>query len=144
VTSTGRQARLAILLAGVAGSVDAACYLVLHRTFVAHVTGNTNEIGHAVARGRLAGAAPVAVAVLCFAVSITVATVAIELATRRRWRSPTAVALAFEALLVSALMAYGQSLLRHGTIPGQAPGGFYAPLVLAVSAMGLQAAAVTK
>lgn len=144
MNGAGRQVRLALLLAPVAGFVDVTSYLVLHRLFVAHVTGNTTEIGQRLGGGGLRDAVPVGVAVFSFAVSIALVTIAIELATRRGWRSPTAVALAIEIALLATFMGYGSTLLRRGAVPGYGAGGFYVLLTLGVCSMGLQTAAVTK
>ena len=142
--SQSRPARLALTLAAVAGFVDAACYLTLHRLFVAHVSGDANLFGQHLGRGDLGGAVPLAVAVGFFAASVTAATVGMELATRRRWPSPLALALVVEAMLLAFLMCYGGPEIREGTIPGHAVGGYYLLLFCAVSAMGVQTAALTK
>jgi uncharacterized membrane protein YoaK (UPF0700 family) len=131
VSGRPRDAGLAVLLAAVAGFVDAAGYLLLHGLFVAHITGNTDRFGQALGRGSLAAAAPIGLAVLEWTASIAAATLALEVATRRELRSPAATALALEAALVAALMSWQGA-------------GFYVREVLAVSAMGTQTAAVAK
>jgi uncharacterized membrane protein YoaK (UPF0700 family) len=142
--AAGREVRLAVTLAAVAGFVDAACYLTLHQLFVAHVTGDTNLLGQRLGRGDLVGAVPLAVTIVCFAVSIAVATACVEVATRRGVHSPLAGALVAEALLLALVMAYGERLVRHGTIPGRTAGGYYVLLCCAVSALGIQTAAFVK
>ena len=144
MAETRRQAGLAILLASVAGFVDAAGYIVLHGIFVAHVTGDTNLLGQRLGRGDLPGALPLVAIVGVFLCAVALVTALVELATRRRWRSPTVAALALEAALVAAFMVYGSRLLRNGTIPGHGIGGYYVLLALAGCAMGPQAATVTK
>lgn len=126
-----RDAGLAVLLAAVAGFVDAAGYLLLHELFVAHITGNTDRFGQALGRGSLSAAGPIGLAILEWTASIAAATLALEVATRRGLRSPPATALALEAALVAALMSW------HGA-------GFYAREALAVCAMGTQTATVAK
>jgi uncharacterized membrane protein YoaK (UPF0700 family) len=134
--SASRTARLAVVLAAVAGFVDAACYLTLHRLFVAHVTGDSNLLGQHIGRGDVTGAIPLAVTILVFALSIFLATIGIELATRRRLRSPLALALLAEALLLLVVMVDGS--------PGRGLGGYYVLLVLAVADVGIQTAALAK
>lgn len=141
---THHPARLAILLASVAGFVDAAGYIVLHGIFVAHITGDTNLLGQRLGRGDLAGAVPLVVAVVVFVLAVALVTAAIEGVARRGRRSPTLPALAFDAGLVAAFMAYGSVRFHHGTIPGHGVDGFYVLLALAACAMGTQAATVTK
>jgi uncharacterized membrane protein YoaK (UPF0700 family) len=110
------------LLAGVAGFVDAAAYLMLHGVFVAHITGDTDRFGQALGRAALAAAAPIGLAVLEWTATIALVTAA---------RVRVATALAAETALVVALMAWTGA-------------GFYAREALAVCAMGVQTAAVVK
>lgn len=143
MTDERRQIALAVWLAAIAGFVDAVGFLVLHRIFVAHMTGNTNQVGQRLGRGDAAGAAPVLVAVASFVVSIAIVTIGLEAASRRHARSPTALALALEAVLLTIFMVYGSYALVNGAIPG-GHGGFYLCIVVVVAAMGAQTACVTS
>ncbi|HEX6761589.1 MAG TPA: YoaK family protein [Gaiellaceae bacterium] len=143
MTTQRRQVALAVWLASVAGFVDAIGYLVLHQLFVAHMTGNTNQLGQRLGRGELAAAVPVVAAVLAFVASITAFTLVLETAVRGRLRSPAAAAFVLEAGLVVVFMLVGAGALRGGVLPDRGP-AFYVCLVSAIAAMGAQTAAVTK
>lgn len=137
----GRQARLAVLLATVAGFVDACGYLLLHEIFVAHMTGNTDQLGQSLGAS-IGHVVPLIVAPATFVCSIGLTTILVELGTRAGRRSPTALALAAELGLLAAAMGYGAGVVHHGAVTGLgAP--FYAVLVLLVAAMGAQTATVT-
>lgn len=138
---SGRQARLAVLLAAVAGFVDAAGFLVLHEVFVAHMTGNTDQLGQGLGAG-IGHVAPLIAAPATFVCSIALTTVLVELETRAGRRSPTAAALGLELVLLAAAMAYGGSVVHHGAVRGLGA-SFYAVLVLVVAAMGAQTATIT-
>lgn len=137
------RAALGVWLAVIAGFVDAVGYIELHRTFVAHMTGNTNQLGQQLAKVAWTAALPLLIAVVTFVVSIALVTRLTDTADERGLRSPTAAALAIEALLLAVFMAYGSSARQHGTIPGHGV-AFYLCLVSAVAAMGAQTAALTK
>jgi uncharacterized membrane protein YoaK (UPF0700 family) len=143
-TSAGPQrALLGVWLAVVAGFVDAVGYLVLHREFVAHMTGNTNQLGQQLAHVSLLAAVPLIVAVATFVISIALVTLGIEVAAQRGIDWQTGPALLFEALLLAVFMVYGADVTRHGTVPGRGV-AFYICAISAVAAMGVQTAALTK
>jgi uncharacterized membrane protein YoaK (UPF0700 family) len=144
VTRTQSQAAAALLLAFVGGAVDAASYLVLHKIFTTNMTGNSTQLGIGVGQGSGAMVIPLAAAVSTFVIAIALATTGIELAARRRIRSTAAPALLVEAALVAAFTMVGRRVLRHGAAPDHTVGGFYAMLIIAVVAMGIQTAALTR
>jgi uncharacterized membrane protein YoaK (UPF0700 family) len=115
------------VLASVGGFVDVVGYLMLRHLFVAHMTGNTARFGVAVGHGHLGAAVPYVVAGCTFVVAIAGGTLLCENAGR------TAV-LVVEAGVLVALMAIG----------GMTQQPYYLLVVLAVAAMGLQAAALTR
>jgi uncharacterized membrane protein YoaK (UPF0700 family) len=129
---------LAAALAAVAGFVDAVGYLSLRDEFVAHMTGNTSRLGQHLGLGQLGAAAPLAVAVLAFVVSVAVATVLLA-----RGRAAVARVLVLEAGLLAVAMVYGETLDSHGAIP-RAGAGFYVVSAAEVAAMGVQSAVVVS
>jgi uncharacterized membrane protein YoaK (UPF0700 family) len=128
---------LAVLLAAVAGFVDVVGYLTLHHLFTAHMTGNTSKLGVALGRGNLGAALPLAVAPPLFVAGIAVGTLLHDRGFRR-------TVLVVQAALVAAYMAYGSTIIRHGTVPGHTASGFYVLAALAIVALGLQTAALTE
>jgi uncharacterized membrane protein YoaK (UPF0700 family) len=118
------KAVVVLVLAGVAGLVDAAGYLLLGGVFVAHVTGNSSHIGQRLGVGDLHAALPAIAMIGLFVASIAVVTAVIDRTGRRM------PALALESALLAALAA--------------SPAAFWLQLALAVCAMGAQTAAVTK
>jgi uncharacterized membrane protein YoaK (UPF0700 family) len=137
------RAVLGLWLAAVAGFVDAVGYIQLHNLFVAHMTGNTNQLGQRLALTHLSAAVPLMVAVASFVGSIALVTVLTDLADEKGLRSPTAAGLVVEAALLALFMASGSMVTRHDTVPGHSV-SFYVCAVSAVCAMGAQTAAVSK
>lgn len=138
------KARLALMLAAVAGFVDAVGYVVLRRLFVAHMSGNTAKRGVALGHGDLGAAVPLAVAPGLFVAGVAVGSVVCELAARRSARSPAALALLLQAALLAGFMAYGVRVVHHHAVADHSLGGFYALAALAILAMGVQAATITQ
>jgi uncharacterized membrane protein YoaK (UPF0700 family) len=128
--------RLAVALAASAGFVDVVGYLTLHHVFTAHMTGNTSKLGVALGHGALAKALPLAIAPFLFAAGIAAGTVLVDRG--RAW-----AAIAVQAALVAAYMAYGSTVIHHGAVADRS-GPFYALEVLAILALGLQTAALTE
>lgn len=135
--NTAWKQQLALALAAVAGFVDVVGYLTLHHLFTAHMTGNTSKLGVALGHGDLSAALPLAVVPFLFMAGIASGTVLVDAG--RRW-----AALALQAALVAAYMAYGSTVVRHGTVPDHTASGFYALAALATVALGLQTAALTE
>lgn len=135
--NTALKSRLAVVLAAVAGFVDVVGYLTLHHLFTAHMTGNTSKLGVALGHGDLPAALPLAVAPLLFVCGIAAGTALLDAGLR--WG-----ALGLQALLVAAYMAYGSTVVRHGTVVGHSISGFYVLATLATVSLGLQTAALTE
>lgn len=134
---------LAVVLAGVAGFVDAAGFLLLD-LFTAHMSGNSARLGAYAGHGFFLRAAPSGFAIGLFVMSIGLGTLAVEVGWRHRLRSPAAWVMVAETLLLATLAGAGALALRHGVIP-QSPAGIYYPLAAtAVVAMGLQTCALQR
>jgi uncharacterized membrane protein YoaK (UPF0700 family) len=130
------NATLALVLATVAGWIDAVGYLVLHGLFTAHMTGNTSKLGIALGHGGLWEALPLAVVPVLFMAGVGAGTLLADAG-----RRPAALAL--QAALVVAFMGYGSASLRNGVAPDHGLAGFYVPAGLATTALGIQTAALT-
>lgn len=124
------------MLAAVAGFLDVVGYLTLHHLFTAHMTGNASKLGVALGRGDLGGAAPLALAPFLFVAGVAAGTALADAGARR-------LALGLQALLVGAYMGDGATVLRHGAAPDHSA-GFWVLATIAVLALGLQTAALTK
>lgn len=132
--------RLAIVLAGVGGWVDAIGFLTLFGLFTAHLSGNTARLGVAIGRGEAATALTYAVPIVVFFAGAVLG-VAFMTARQARGRRAIGPLLAVEAVLVAAFMVVGTSLRDAGDVTPRSA-SYYGLAVLAVAAMGLQTAAV--
>ncbi|MBV8161487.1 MAG: DUF1275 domain-containing protein [Acidimicrobiia bacterium] len=135
---------VALALAMVGGFVDAVGYLTLLGVFIAHMSGNSASMGAHFGQGNamagLARAAPIPL----FVFGVTGGAVAIDVLARRGVRSTAAVVLAVEAVLLLAVMVIGDATLSHGVVAAQRGWTFYALVVLAATAMGLQTSALRR
>jgi uncharacterized membrane protein YoaK (UPF0700 family) len=98
------------------------------------MSGNSAKLGVRLTHGSLVAALPLVVAVATFVVSIAAGTVLLELTARRGHKPLAALILSLEGALLSAFMVYGS----------QRGADDYGLIVLAVFALGLQAAAVQQ
>jgi uncharacterized membrane protein YoaK (UPF0700 family) len=90
----------AVMLAAVAGYVDALGFLLLRGVFTSHVTGDTGHIGNALAVGELAEAVRFAWPILVFVAGLFVSAAITAIAQKRGFHSSFGIALAIEALLL--------------------------------------------
>ena len=144
--STRGEAALAVLLAWVAGGVDAAGYLTLFHLFTAHMSGNSVGMGAAIGREDWTEALTRMTPIPFFLAGVAIGTLLVELARRRGVRSTFALVLSFEAMLLAAFMGFGGTLLRRGTLTVEiaAAWQFYVVVALPVLAMGLQSATLRR
>jgi uncharacterized membrane protein YoaK (UPF0700 family) len=136
------KAWLAVLLAAVAGSVDAVGFLTLAHLFTAHMSGNTVGMGAYLGQHQWGEAFRRGFPVPLFVLGVVCGAGITETAVRRGARSPLAPAFCVEALLLVAFMFFGGGL----ALGGDAPGGpeFYALAALLAFAMGLQSATLRR
>lgn len=126
--------RIALLLAGAAGYLDAVSYLMLG-IFTANMTGNTVLLGIALGQAHWAGAGRVALALASF-----IAGAAAGALVLRRQRRIGSV-LAAEAAILLAALGIWAALPRRGASVGPAAVPF---ITLLSAAMGAQTAAVRR
>jgi uncharacterized membrane protein YoaK (UPF0700 family) len=88
----------------------------------------------------LARAAPIPL----FVIGVGGGAMLIEVLARRGVRSTAAVVLGLEATLLFAVMLLGDASLTHGVVAAQKGWTFYALIVLAATAMGLQTSALRR
>ncbi len=129
-----------LALAGSAGFVDAVGYLVLLRTFVAHLSGDSIATGMHAAQGDWHAAFHRAFPIPLFIAGVFVATVLAEALTRRNVRATFAVPLGLEAVLLLAFVIAGTPVVRDGRLEPGATWAFYGLAALPAMAMGIQSA----
>lgn len=135
---------LAILLAWVAGFVDAVGFLTLFHLFTAQMSGNLTAMGADIGLASWHDAVLRAFPIPMFALGVGAGILVLELAARRGVRSGVALGLTFEALLLVAFMVAGTVLIHAGALRGRSNAAFYALGSLAALAMGLQTASIQR
>lgn len=136
------KAWLAVLLAAVAGSVDAVGFLTLAHLFTAHMSGNTVGMGAYLGQRQWGEAFRRGFPVPLFVLGVVCGAGITETAVRRGARSPLAPAFGLEALLLVAFIFFGGGLALGGDVPGGPE--FYTLAALLAFAMGLQSATLRR
>ncbi|HXE30528.1 MAG TPA: YoaK family protein [Terriglobales bacterium] len=131
---TSGRAGAALLLAAIAGFVDAAGYVLLEQVYTSHMTGNTSGLGIGVAGEQWNYALRHAWPIAAFVLGLITGATLTEYARRRRIHSRLAMILGAEMTLLAAVIA-----LR----PHWAPAPTLWVGVLAF-AMGMQTVTVTR
>lgn len=129
-----------LILTWAAGAVDAVSYLGLGHVFTAMMTGNTVLLGLALAQGELLAALRSILALVGFAVGVTVGALVVERDTvESEWPAEVTTALCVEAFVLALFCALW-------ILTGPAPSAHivHALIVLLGMSMGLQAAAVRR
>lgn len=142
-TRVQHRRHIAVVLAGVAGFVDAAGFLSLD-LFSAHVSGNTARLGAYLGSGLFVRAGPSGFAVAVFVLAIAVGTIAMEFGWRSHSRRPAAAVLGAEVVMLSLLAGVGTKVGLAASQSGSRPAVYYPLAALAVGAMGLQTAALQR
>ncbi len=134
---------LALLLAWVAGTVDAVGYLVLADVFTAHMSGNSVKAGLYLGQSQMQEVVPHLVPIPLFVVGVALGTFITEIVVRRRARAVVFIMLGIECLLLLAFMLVGNLFIRGASVTDQS-WQFYLLLALAVLSMGLQTATLQR
>lgn len=144
--STRRRERIvfAVLLAAIAGFVDAAGYLLLFHLFTAHMSGNSAAMGAHLGQGQWAEALHRAFPIPCFVVGVACGAAITELAMLRHCRAPFALVLAAEAVLLGAFLLLGGGLAHADAMRAHATWQLYALAALPALAMGMQNATLRR
>ncbi|MEO7001603.1 MAG: YoaK family protein [Ktedonobacterales bacterium] len=132
-----RQAWLGVVVAWVAGFVDAVGFLTLYGLFTANMSGNSVRLGLAVGVPNWATALFRFTPILGFVIGVALGSAVLEVAARRHMRPQVAVILGLESLLLAAY-AVCRSIWPPGTLWRPADGAFYLFAALLTLAMGLQ------
>jgi uncharacterized membrane protein YoaK (UPF0700 family) len=138
------KAWLALVLAWVAGFVDATGYVVLFRIFTAHMSGNSVAMGAYLGQGDWAEAIRRGFPVPFFVLGVVLGVGIIEWLSRRGSRRKLTAVLVPEVVLLGAFLLYGRVYLQESRIQPQAAWSFFLLVALAVVAMGLQTASLRR
>lgn len=133
-----------MLLAWVAGGVDAIGYVVLSHLFIAHMSGNSVAFGVATGQGQWGTVVERGAAIALFATGIAVGTAIGEINLKRGQRHPTVAVFGAEIVLLGAFMLFGTRVIVGGAIPAAPAWQFYALVALPTLAMGLQSATLRR
>lgn len=134
---------VAFPLAWVGGFVDSVGFLTLAGLFVAHMSGNTIQLGVFVGHGDWSLAAQRLVPIIVFALGIAGGIALSEALRRRSTPAPVARVLGVEAALLLVFMLAGQAVL-HGRNAAGGTWDYYLLAVVAVLAMAVQNAALRR
>lgn len=128
------RAAVVLVLAWVAGYVDAVGYLELAHVYTSHMTGNTAALGEFLSRARLPDVLKHGWPILTFVLGLIMGAAITEAGRRRRFHSRLSLVLGVELILLAVLVVAG------------APGGGAALWWVGVPAlaMGMQTVTITK
>ena len=138
------KAWLAIMLAWVAGFIDAVSYLTLLHIFVSHMSGNSVGTGADLARHQWDAAARRAFPIPVFVLGVFSGAI-VGIATRRAGiRRRLSIALLLEIVLLVAFIVFGFAAAPTGNLPSAPVWHDYLLTSLLVFAMGLQSSALRR
>jgi uncharacterized membrane protein YoaK (UPF0700 family) len=127
---------LALLLAAVAGSVDAVAITLLARIATNYMSGNSVSTVTSIVLRDPNGLLPALIPIPMFALGVFVASTTIEIGVRRNSRAPLSLVLACEATLIATAMLLGGRHTLAGS-PFDDP-VLYVIASLAAISMGMQ------
>jgi uncharacterized membrane protein YoaK (UPF0700 family) len=131
---------LLLILTWAAGAVDALSYLGLGHVFTAMMTGNTVLLGLALGQGELLAAGRSILALLGFALGVTVGAMVVERdESESEWPRAVTAALGLEAAVLAVF-----AVAWHLKDPALGGHNVQVLIVLLGTAMGVQAAAVRR
>lgn len=141
---SAEAARVAFILAWVAGGVDAVGYLTLSHLFTAHMSGNSVAAGTALGQGDWTTLLARGLPIVFFVVGIAIGSALGELRRARGARHPFAAVYVAEAALLGAFWAAGTRWLPDGSVAPSAGSLFFAFAALPTFAMGVQNATIGR
>jgi uncharacterized membrane protein YoaK (UPF0700 family) len=134
---------VAFPLAWVGGYVDSVGFLTLAGLFVAHMSGNTIQLGVFVGNGDWSLAAQRLVPIVVFTLGVAGGIALSEALRRRSTPAPVARVLSVEVVLLLVFMLVGWAVLDGGSASG-GTWDYYVLAVIAVLAMALQNTALRR
>jgi uncharacterized membrane protein YoaK (UPF0700 family) len=139
-----QRSTFALLLAAVAGSVDAIGYLTVAQLFIAHMSGNSVRVGIFIGERSWGAMFERAFPIPMLVLGVMAGAILTEVGLRRRVAATLSVMLALECLLLAAFALFGRTLLVGGEIPPADGWRFYLAVALPTVALGLQNAALRR
>ena len=133
------KAAIALSLTFAAGFVDISGALTIYDIFAAHMTGTTVRMGQHLLHRNLHAAGLSAAVLLAFVIGSLIGRVAIEAASRRKFRNVASLTVFLEACLLFAVIWLAPATLAAGDKDAD----IFLMAMLAV-AMGLQTATLTR
>lgn len=135
---------LGLLLAWIAGGVDAVGFLVLLGIFTSHMTGNTSHTGINLAQAHWSALLQQAFPIPLFFFGVMLGAMLTEAGIRRVEPRMLSLIMAIEAALLLGCLLYGDSLIRGGRLQLQGGWRYYLLLALPPLAMGMQNVSVRR
>ncbi|HYQ91680.1 MAG TPA: YoaK family protein [Candidatus Competibacteraceae bacterium] len=141
-----RRGGVAVLLAMAGGAVEAVGYLTLFHLFMGVMSGNSATLGMNLGLGHGSLAVQHATPILLFLLGVMVGGILMELGARWRLRSPLALVLGVEVLLLAGYVLSGEHWLINGRLPAELADTWVFVLLVTLLAMpmGLQTAALQR
>jgi uncharacterized membrane protein YoaK (UPF0700 family) len=139
-----QRAWFALLLASVAGSVDAIGYLTLFQLFIAHMSGNSVRVGIYIGQRDWGAMFERAFPIPMLVLGVVAGGLLTEVGLRKGVSATLSVMLLLECILLAAFALYGDSLLVGGDISPLAGWRFYLAVALPTLALGVQNAALRR
>ncbi|HWG42715.1 MAG TPA: YoaK family protein, partial [Gemmataceae bacterium] len=138
------KAWLALVLALVAGCIDAVGYMVLVKLFTAHMSGNSAAAAVYTGEGSGTKAFHRAFPIPIFILGVAIGAALSETLARSGLRRIFTVAVTLEAILLLLFLLWGGPALANGTIPEEPAWRFYLLVALPTLAMGIQNATLRR
>lgn len=138
------KAWLALMLALVAGCIDAVGYMVLLKVFTAHMSGNSAASAVYTGEGKGSEAFHRAFPIPLFVLGVATGAALSEALARRGLRRIFTVAVTLEAALLLVFLLIGAPALHDGVILEDPPWRFYLLVALPTLAMGVQNATLRR
>lgn len=138
------RAWFTLVLAWIAGYVNAVAFIQLAHADVSHMTGDTVELGVGLVSLRLSTAALLLTPIPMFVLGMIGGVTAIRVWQRQGWRSPYAGILAVELVLLSIYVAYATAQSLRNTIQARAWWQIVLLIALPTVAMAFQTSMVHR